>query len=378
MAELPGISIPPSETSPIVIDPGGPVVHPAPEELPGSGTVTPPITLKPSFPEPEAPDTTAAPELSKLALLLLVLGLIAIAKAFTDFLNWLFRTMLGPLWPKANSPQLSTKLGTQAISNYLGSFAQGVDSELGVNFARIAETNNMLGQAILAAAVGVQTAAVKLARLEGNAAGVQSAQAALKQAQRQTRADLQRTNTQLQSQAQAQTDANHALQTRVDSLTHHIHHVLEPELDGLRSAIPTLERGTAVLEDQVKQHSEALGLAAMTGTVAVAMGRLGAGWTRCETNRNLGEALCGSSNGQVKNLLRDLLPLIDIAALCGFVRLISAMGKNPVLLDALGVFSIGVEDLLRCTGATEAPPLPVPALTLAPPQPWATLAPVHG
>ena len=378
MAELPGLGLPPSETDPIVISPGGPVVHPSPENLPGSGTVNPPATLRPTFPEPEAPDTTAAPELSKLALLLLVLALVAIAKAFTDLLNWLFRTMLGPLWPKANSPQLSTKLGTQAISSYLGSFAQGVDSELGVNFARMAETNNMLGQAILSAAVGVQTAAVKLARLEGNAAGVQSAQAALKQAQRQTRADLHRTNTQLQAQAQAQTAANHDLPTRVDALTHHIHHVLEPELDGLRAAIPTLEKGVAVVGDQVAQHSEALGLAAMTGTVAVAMGRLGAGWTRCETNRNLGEALCGSSNGQVKNLLRDLLPLIDIAALCGFVRLISAMGKNPVLLDALGVFSIGVEDLLKCTGATRAKPFPFVTEALAPPQPWANLAPVHG
>jgi hypothetical protein len=378
MAELPGISIPPSETSPIVISPGGPVVHPAPEKLPVSGGGTPPLSLKPAFPEPEAPDTTATPDIIKLAILILCLALVAFAKTITDWLNWLFRTMLGPLWPKANSPQLSPQLGTQAISNFLGTSLLKIDSELGVNFVRIAETNNMLGQAVLGAAVGLQTAAVKLARLEGNAAGVQSAQAALKQSQRQTRADLHRTNVQLQAQAQAQTAANHALQTKVDTLTHHIHHVLEPELDGLRAAIPSLERGTAVLEDQVKQHSEALGLAAMTGTVAVAMGRLGAGWTRCETNRNLGEALCGSSNGAVKNLLRDLLPLIDIAALCGFVRLISSMGKNPVLLDALGVFSIGVEDLLRCTGATEAPPLPVPALTLAPPQPWATLAPVNG
>lgn len=378
MADPLGIPLGPSDTEPIVVAPVGPVEHPPTEQLPSSGQAQQPAAFKPSFPEPEAPDTTAVPELSKLALLLLVLAFIAIAKAFTDFINWLFRNMLGPLWPKTGSKQASSQAMTQGLSNYLGTFAQGVDSELGVNFTRMAETAGMLGQFVGEVGATLQLMAEDIAGIEGVQASTRNGQAALRQRQRQQAQQLEHTQTQVATAAKAQTATNHTLEQRLDQLTHHVHHVIEPELDGLRNAIPALERGAATTWDEVQKHSEAIGLAGTVAATATALSRLGAGWTRCETNQLVGKELCNTSPDQVRKLLKGLFPLIDIALLCSFVKLISQMGKNPVLLDALGVFSIGVEDLLRCTGATIAKDLPVPPLSLAPVQPWATLAPVNG
>lgn len=385
MVEIPA-GLPPSAPQPSPLRPGGPVVVPKPEALPGEGegeggeggggTTT--VPAPPVQPPDEEPDTTALPELSKLALLLLVLAFIAIAKYFTDLMNWMFRTLLGPLWPRTGRKQLNPQTTTQALSNMLGAAAQGVDSELGVNFTRMAETAGLVGTFAFEAAAALQRAAVKIARLEDATAGMQKSQGAIRQRQQATESQLGHAQAQAQAQAAQTHAATHSLQQQIDALTHHVSHVIEPELDGLRHAIPDLEKGTATLWDEVSKHSEALGLAGTVAATATALGRLGAGWTRCETNQLVGKELCNTPPDQVRNLLKGLLPLIDIALLCSFVKLISQMGKNPVLLDALGVFSIGVEDLLRCTGATVHPDLPVPVLNLPPVQPWATLAPVSG
>jgi hypothetical protein len=58
------------------------------------------------------------------------------------------------------------------------------------------------------------------------------------------------------------------------------------------------------------------------------------------------------------------------------VGLLARAVDNPVIIDGLGLFSIGVEDLLKCSGATRADPLDTPQAVLAPPMAWARLAPV--
>jgi hypothetical protein len=114
----------------------------------------------------------------------------------------------------------------------------------------------------------------------------------------------------------------------------------------------------------------------MTGTVAVAMGRLGAGWTRCETNQTIGKALCGSNPDNIRKLLRDGLGILGIVEVCSLLKLIAAAGRNPIITGSLGLLSTGIEDLLKCTGASLAPPLETPQAALAPPSKWALLAPV--
>jgi hypothetical protein len=115
----------------------------------------------------------------------------------------------------------------------------------------------------------------------------------------------------------------------------------------------------------------------MTGTVAAAMARLGSTWTQCDNNQALGKAICQANPGNLRNLLKGLMPLIDIAALCGLVGVIAETGKSSVVQGLLGLFSEGVEGLLACTGATIAPPLPIAVPVLPPLTGWASLTPAN-
>src|SRR5215469_14446524 len=130
-APEPPVGVPPEggEELPPIID--GATPAPSPPTLPGPAP-GPTAPLRPS-PPPETPDTGSLPGFDKLALLIVILGLVLLAKAFTDFMNWLFRTMLGPLWPRTGSKTLTPTPMTKALGSYLGTFGQGFDSELGVN-----------------------------------------------------------------------------------------------------------------------------------------------------------------------------------------------------------------------------------------------------
>lgn len=365
------IGIQPSDTQPLprIAVPAPPA--PAPPEKPAGA---PEPTPEPSPPEI---DTGSAPTLDKLALILLIIALILIAKYFTDFLNWLLANTIDRIPGIKSSPKLNHQAVTQALGSYLGAAATTIDPEVGTNFTQMGQTVGRASQAYVSLATRILKTATGLAVVSAAVVGSQTSQNALRHEVQRQGADTAKTAHQLEAQAKQQAAADTGIQARIDQLTHHVTHVLEPELDGLRHAIPELQKGATDTWKVLESHGTALGLEAMVGTVAVAMGTLGAGWTRCDTNRDIGEALCGSNGNTVRNLLHDLMPLIDIALLCSFIKAISAMGKNPVLLDALGVFSIGVEDLLRCTGASLPTPLSLPALSLGPPQAWATLAPVN-
>ena len=392
MADLPPITIGPNEGTGTVLTPSGPQFKPGIETLPGQGegeggggggTITPtpiptptPAPQPPTAPEGE-PDTTALPELSKLALLLLVLAFIAVAKAFTDFLNWLFRSMLGPLWPRTGRRQLDSKVVTQSLSNSLGNFAKGVDSELGVSFTRMAETAGLVGTFIFAVAELVHQLARKIARLEGATAGVQAGQSAIRQSQRAQKAQQKAAQAQLAQQQASTAASTHSLQQQVDHLTHHITHVLEPELDGLRHAIPQLQKGAADTLDELKQHSEALGLAAMTATVATAMGRLGASWTRCEANQLVGKELCNTGPDKLRHLFEGLFDIAAILDLCSLVTLLVDVAESDPVQLAIGTLASSTEALIQCRNLKLKKPLRAGKPSLSPTlTPYAALAPV--
>lgn len=361
--------VPPAETEPL------PPELVAPELVPPKrpGGVTAP--LRPSPPAPPQPDTGGLPGLDKLALILLIIAFVLAAKAFTDFLNWLFRSFLGPLWPRTGSKTVSSQAVTKAAGSYLGTFAQGFDSELGVSFSSQAETVRRAGDMYVAIATRIVKLAAAVAALEQRTAGDAASRNALRHTVQQTQAEQRQTAEQLAAASAATTASLHALRVRVDELQHSVTRLIEPELEALKGAIPELERGASTTWDTLMNHEELLGLGAMIGTVAAATGRLGMDWTRCDSTRELGERICRDGGGTLRNLLDGLLPLIDIAALCGLIRLMAAAGTNREIVDGLGLFSLGIEDLMKCAGASRPRLLTVPALSVGPLTPLAALAP---
>lgn len=328
MSEIPDVGIPPHETEPITVHGGGQPFVAAP--LPGPGKVTAPLRPSP----PEAPDTTAVPDLAKLAILIIVLGLIAFAKAITDFMNWLFRLLLGPLWPKTGRKQVSPQNLTQGLSNALGTEFQKLDSELGMNLARMADTAGFIGQALYQLGVAVQLAAETIARLEGRTGHNETVTNALRQQQQADRQKLTTTQAQVAAQGQHDAAALKAVREDLHRLHEHVTRVIEPELDGLRHAIPQLEKGAVSLWGEVEKHSEAIGITGATAMTAAALARLGGSWIRCDNTRALGEAACGMDSNLIRRLLAGLLPALALADLCALADgvLTAAQTLQPAML----------------------------------------------
>jgi len=363
--------VPPEQTEPLpqITAPLRPS-PPAPPPKPA-----PPVAPSPP-PAPE-PDTGGAPGLDKLALILLLIAFVLAAKAFTDFFNWLFRTVLGPLWPKTGSRTLSSQAVTKAAGSYLGTFASGFDSELGVSFTAQAETVNRAGRLYLELAERILKLAVLVAGLEQRTADAGASRNALRHQVQQTAAQQRATAEQLAT-TEATTQATiHALGVRVDELQHSVKRLIEPELEQLRGAIPSLEKGAASTWEMLLKHENELGIGAMVGTVAVAMGRLGAGWTQCENTRAVGEQICGSGGNTLRRLLQGSLPALGLLELCSIGRAIVALGASSIVTDALGVFSSGLAILNKCMGATNPAPLPIAPPDVGPLTAWAELPPVN-
>jgi hypothetical protein len=251
-------------------------------------------------PEPTLPETLGDPW--KISMLIIVLGLIALFAALLDAFWKLIRWGFGPLLPRSrrNPPPAETWL--QWLSNSLGTAFQGIDPDVGQSFHKSANLLNHLGDELLRGAqVSHQTAAqVKGVR------GRQATQTATEHATAQQTRRVAHEQTALQH-AQTARDARsrqaeQTTQGQIDGLTHHVTHVLEPELEALRDRIPNLEHGATVAWDEIKKHEELLGLGALTAATATALGRLGAGWTRCENNKSLGDAMCGADSNLARRL----------------------------------------------------------------------------
>lgn len=357
--QAPRIASPPKPPAPE--PPAAPPVEPPP----GIG----PVALSPAEPE-------ALPGIDWLALLLFIIGFILAAVAFTDFLNWLLRKLASLIPGNRKAPQLDTTSVTQKLSNSLGQAQAKLDNTMGVSFTKLGTLYIRAARAMVQQAQVSQIMARHIARLEGHAtlqdhnARVTAHQGAL------TRTALQHTETRLASVAAETATRERAQEAQIIALTEHLTRVIEPELARLRSRIPPLEKRSTTAWDLLQQHDELLGIGAMTATVGVAMRYLGAEWTQCENNQNVGKAICATNPNTLEKLLKGSLDLLGIIEVCSIVRILAAAGRNDLITGALGVFSSGIEDLLKCTGATLAPPLNTPQARLAPSSPWAALAPV--
>jgi hypothetical protein len=321
------------------------------------------------------PDTGALPGLDKLAMIILVLGLVLLANAITSFLNWMLRAA----WPGGGSRarQLQPDATTKALGSYLGTFAQGFDPEVGTSFTQMATTAGLMSRAFVALATRLYHVSEVVSVLQSQAsANVDATNALRHKVQVQDAAQVQ-TVKELQAQIDKEDAAERRTERQLHALERYVTTVLEPELERLRDRLPDLEKGQATTTKRVEQHDTMLGLDAMVGTVALAMAKLGTTYTRCDTNRDIGERICQEGGQGLRNLLRGLMPLLGIAELCALVSAVSAVGNSSLVQDGLGLFTEGIEGLLSCTGATIAPPLPIATPALPPLTAWASLTPVN-
>lgn len=339
---------------------------PEPEPIPGPVIPKPnpnptpaPVPVPVPVPEPGGTSGTLGglPDLGWLGLLLAVLGLIALAAALTEFFNWLFKTILGPLPGGRQVNALTSKVLTQPLSNALGKAYQGVDGQIGLSFTTLGDLTNQVGQAIAAAEEVIYISAVKLAALAGSTTGVhEKADNALSRAKLAQRAAEVVTQQSLIEKHRAE-QAEQQLETHVDVLQHNITHLLEPELDGLRHRIGELERGATTTWDEILKHEELLGASALTAATAFALRRLGADWIQCETNKRIGSAFCGTPGNWLARLLKGALPLLAFSDLCAVLKGASALLNTDAVRGSISLGADGIADLMHCAGAEGADPL---------------------
>lgn len=301
----------PDQPSPLGLPPAAPPVvipepAPAPEPSPPGGGEGEPAPAPPVAPGDTPGESETLPGLDKLAWLIVLLGLIALAAVLVDALNKFLRWSLGPLFKRTGQRQMSATQWTQILSNSLGSAYSGLEADLGQSFHRLGQTTTSTGALLVRVGQAVRTMANRVVALEQHT-GVQDQRISRTRQRVETvqhTAD-QATRDTLREQRRARaTDAN--LQAQLQQLPAHITQLIEPELEALRHRIRELERGATATWDEVKQHGEAIGEAGAVAAVAAGLAGLGSSWIRCEANKLLGEAMCEQGPQNMKRWL-DLL-----------------------------------------------------------------------
>lgn len=339
----------PAAPQPLIHVPPPKVTEPPPPEA-----VPPPIT-EPLPPPSGVPE--ALPGLPILAGLIVILGLILLVTALSNFSNWLIRSMFGPLWTKVGSPQLNTQKLAQPLSNALGAAYAKLDPDIGLSFNKLGQMTGRTGSALLAGEQVALALAIKLGALQGysehhsvkTAAALGQARLALRQsAQAAQQAELDR---------EAAQERAKGLDGRLAALETHITTLIEPELEGLRDRLPSLEHGVTTAWDEIAKHGEALGIGALTASTAVALAKLGAGWVECEANQLIGKAACRSGPNAIKNLLEGLFDIAALLDLCQLVSLIATAAESSEVTAVFTTLTGGIQDLIDCRGIVLAKPL---------------------
>jgi hypothetical protein len=361
--------LPPEEPRLTPPDLGRTVAPPPPLISPFIGTPTP-------VPGP-ARSPGSAGDISKFALWVIILGLLALAAALVQAFNNLFRWMLGPLWRKTGSRAASPQQLTQWLSNALGSAYGGVDQDVGMMMQRYSDTAGASAAFAIAAAGRIVQLADRVVGLEGHTStgdqlaartAARSASAAAgAAAAAQTATNLGKTTRQALRGVQAAQKGEAA----------HITRLIEPELEQLRSRIHELEKGAATAWDLLKDHEEGFGLTAITAAVAAGLAGLGGSWIECEASQLAGRALCNAGPSAIRNLLSGLLDIGALLALCPLLGELVDAAESSEVHDVLAAFVDGLEAILSCLGITPYTPPAIARADLSPTLfPFAALAPV--
>lgn len=94
---------------------------------------------------------------------------------------------------------------------------------------------------------------------------------------------------------------------RLRAIDRALDHVIARDIPGLRTRERTLARDLTALRKWVRAHTVEAGSLAFAGAVAVALGRLGIGWARCNNVGRLGKAACGMNPNLLESLLAGAL-----------------------------------------------------------------------
>ena len=381
-APTPPIQSPPPTPQPPKDGSPPPIPTPVPtgdgsSEDQGSGTTTGGTQTggKTTAPGPDKPggkSSNGLPELANLALLIMALALASALKDLNDFFNWIFRTLWNLGFPHRNPPQIPLLPFSQAFSNSLGNSIAGIDADVGLSFQKLATLQGGVGDFLLQIAAYAHASAAAISGVKGTGAALRhEALQARERARNESQAvtDLQTQTQTLRSRTEAQ---NAAQQAQIDHLTTHVTTVLEPELARLRHLIPALERGSLDAWDLLKQHEEALGASAFTAATALALGRLGADWSTCENNQQLGNALCGPTGSSLARLLRGGLPLLAFGDICLTLKAASGLLQSGAIQDSLKLGADGVQGLMHCAGAEGADALDTAYFQPGPITVWAS------
>ena len=111
-----------------------------------------------------------------------------------------------------------------------------------------------------------------------------------------------------------------AVLPRTRALERKVGNVIAHDLPRLRTADRTLARDVTALGKWVRSHALVAGSLAFAGAVALALGRLGLGWTRCSKVGQAGKNLCGMDAGLLESLLADSLLVVGSLSLVEFAQ----------------------------------------------------------
>lgn len=366
MGEI-GIEVPPP-TEPL--DPGITIDTAPPEPAPPTEPVAPaPPTVPRPAPGPPV-STGGMPDLDKVAWILLALAALLLALAWTDLINWASRTLFAAL-RRSNPPQLAPHKVGQRLTNYLGNATKDIDPDVGRSFTAAGDTVGALGALQVAITTRVLNLARKTTAIERGTHTTRLAQQAIRarvnaQAAAQYAYQQKASALQTQDRLAIQTD-----KARLDSYITHVTKVIEPELDNLRHRIPPLEHSQTDLWALIKKHEQLFGATAVAAGVATALRSFGSDWIRCDNNRDIGEATCGTHGNFLKKLLSYKWDILHIAELCLLTTAVEKGAGTEIVTAALIGYSEGMNELAKCTGATFAKPLLISAPELPPLTPWA-------
>ena len=108
------------------------------------------------------------------------------------------------------------------------------------------------------------------------------------------------------------------------------------ELPNIRAKLREAEQAASRAWDWIKTHRGSVITGVATGVVGLALGKLGAGWTRCSNWNRYGKAICRADSSLIDNLLGDALAIVGTVSLVEFIREAQAVETEAV--DALRFF----------------------------------------
>lgn len=331
---------------------------------PGGDAVAPPLDTPVGLRNPVPVPPVVAPSPGgggskgpNFILWLLILALILLAASLSKFFNWMMQKTLGRLWHAAGKPSVTPQSVTQAISSTLGPAALGVDPDVGTGLVNLAATANQLGGTFKHMGWAIHAQANAISRLTRSHEETQQVAGAAVKSAKQAKHEAQTANATATATRQQSESAQKAAQATQHATTEHIHHVIEPELDKLRHAIPELKKGNATTWDELSKYIEAGGATAAIAATAYGLARLGGSWIRCDTNQALGRQMCGNTGNTLKKLLEGGLPLLALGDVCLVIKGATKLLNSGAVQGSLSFGVDAVAGLLSCTGADKAAPL---------------------